>query len=494
MDNQADWASARHRTAISRSALSVPARQALADGLLGPGSSVLDYGSGKGLDVRRLRAIGTDVRGWDPHFAAACEPTPAEQVLLSYVLNVIEDPKERVQTLRRAWELADDVLVVGARLTWDARRLSGSSYGDGVVTSRGTFQHLYTTEELRAQVESVTGARCFVAAPGIVYAFRDESARMGVIARRAMPAAVWAESATMAEALTQIVGFVETFGRMPVFEELPADYLPLLAASPWPRLQRHARSAARPDLVEAGAKRSVLDTLLFLGVELFNGRGSLRSMPPAVQENIRRFFSSYREACARADRLLLKIRDDAYVRGAMRNSVGKLTPTALYVHRDAMGRMPVVLRLYEHCGSIAAGRPQQFELVKLAHEGRAVSWLGYPDFDRDPHPRTAWSYSVDMRTLATRFTSFEGRANRPLLHRKEEFLHPDDPRVAKFARLTRAEVRAGLYRQPHLIGTESGWQQVLERQCVALRGHRLVRAAGGAGGGGDQVGDAADVG
>jgi DNA phosphorothioation-associated putative methyltransferase len=159
----------------------------------------------------------------------------------------------------------------------------------------------------------------------------------------------------------------------------------------------------------------------------------------------------------------------------MRNSVGKLTPSALYVHRDAINQMPVVLRLYEHCASVAAGRPAAFDIVKLAHEGRGVSWLGYPDFDWDPHPRTAWSYQVDLRTLDTSFTSYEGRVNRPLLHRKEEFLHPDDPRVPKFSRLTAAERRAGLYRNPQLIGTEDGWQGELDRCGVALRGHRLIR-------------------
>lgn len=105
------------------------------------------------------------------------------------------------------------------------------------------------------------------------------------------------------------------------------------------------------------------------------------------RENIRRFFASYREACARADRLLLKIRDNSYIRGAMRNSVGKMTPTALYVHRRAVGHMPVVLRLYEHCGVVAvAGRPVDYEILKLAHGGRQVSWLGYPEFDTDPRP------------------------------------------------------------------------------------------------------------
>ena len=232
---------------------------------------------------------------------------------------------------------------------------------------------------------------------------------MEVIARRSMPTVDWAASQTAAEALSAVVGFLETYGRTPVFEELPADYIDLLATLPWSQVQRHARSAARPELMEAGAKRSTLDSLLFLGIEVFNGRSSLSALPLTLQENVRRFFASYREACARADRLLLKLRDDAYLRGAMRNSVGKLTPSALYVHRDAVERMPVVLRLYEHCGSVAAGRPTQFDLVKLSHEGRSVSWLGYPDFDRDPHPRTTWSYQVDLRTLNTNFNSYEGR-------------------------------------------------------------------------------------
>lgn len=426
--------------------------------------------------MQRLRLMGFTATAWDPYFDHGTDRvTPADTVLLSYVLNVIEDPSERERTLRAAWNLTRGTLMVSARLVWDARRVFGEEVADGVVTSRGTFQHLFTTEELRALVERVTQARCFVASPGVVYAFRDDAERMAVIARRSLPNMEWEYSETATQALAQVVEFVEAFGRMPTFEELPADYLDLLARLPWPQVRRNALAAARPDRVAAGVKRSTLDTLLFLGIEVFNGRSRLSSLPHSVQENIRRFFATYRQACARADRLLLKMRDDTYIRGAMRNSVGKLTPTALYVHRDALPQMPVVLRLYEHCGSIAAGRPQAFELVKLAHAGRAISWLGYPDFDRDPHPRTAWSYAVDMKSFKTRFISFEGRANRPLLHRKEEFIAQEDPRRAKFQRLTQAEARAGLYKNPHLIGTEDGWQAELKRCGVSLRGHRLVK-------------------
>ena len=453
----------------------MPAKLALADGVVATGMDVLDFGSGRGLDVKRLGQLGVQTRGWDPHFDAGLEPTDAEVVLLIYVLNVVEDVNERLAVLRHAWSLTRSTLVVASRLAWDTRRVTGLEMADGVLTSRGTFQHLYRPDELRSLVEQVTGARTFAAAPGVVYAFRDDEARMALIARRSVPQMQWSASSTVASAIAQIVGFIESTGRVPAPEEVPEPVRTELAQLPWPRLMRQSRAAAKPEAVELAGRRSTLDTLLFLGIEIFNGRGRLSAVPVHVQENIRRFFNSYREACARADRLLLKIRDDTYIRGAMRNSVGKLTPSALYVHRRAVEHLPVVLRLYEHCGAVAAGRPSDYDIVKLAHEGRHVSWLGYPEFDTDPHPKTAWSYAVDMSSLKTRYTSYVGRENRPLLHRKEEFLHPDDPLAAKCRRLTKSEVKAGLYRNPQLIGTEQGWEQTLRQAGVRLRGHRLVK-------------------
>ena len=477
----AEWGSRRHLTAIGRSGLSMPARQALVDHVLNTQTTVLDYGSGRGQDVSRLRQLGMTAMGWDPYFTTETPPVPHDVVLVTYVLNVIESNIEREQTLRMAWSNARRVLVVSTRLTWDARRVRGEAIEDGVLTSRGTFQHLFQPSELRAYVEQVTGARCVSATPGVVYAFRDDTDRLAFLARRALPAFDWERSEDYAGALASVVAFTESRGRLPVFEEFPADLLPILGQVSPVQLARLVKTAANPDCIAEGAKRSTLDTLLYLGMELFNGRGPYSALPLSIQVNVRRFFPSHKQACQRADRLLLKLRDDSYLRGAMRNSVGKLTPTALYVHRRAVDRMPVVLRLYEHCGAIAAGRIPDYTLVKLHHDRRAVTWLGYPDFDSDPHPRTAWSYQVTFPELDTRFQDFSTRNNRPLLHRKEEFLSDDDPLAAKYARLTTAEVKAGLYASPHLIGTEDGWSAELQRCGVALRGHRLVRASAGQG-------------
>jgi len=101
--------------------------------------------------------------------------------------------------------------------------------------------------------------------------------------------------------------------------------------------------------------------------------------------------------------------------------------------------------------------------------------LDYPEFDSDPHPKLRSSYMVDLTTLKTTFKSYDQAANRPLLHRKHEFLAPDDPDAPKYRRLTLSEMRAGLYRNPHLIGTEDGWEAELLRCGRELRGHRLVR-------------------
>jgi DNA phosphorothioation-associated putative methyltransferase len=308
----------------------------------------------------------------------------------------------------------------------------------------------------------------------VVYAFRNDHDKLAYIARSVAPKQVWQQGADSSAAVAAVVDFLEQRGRMPELEETPDAFVPLLANITGRQLAKIAVQDADPDRVEQGRRRSVLNVLLVLGIEVFNGRSQLRDLSLPIQADIRAFFDSYKESCRRADRLLLKLRDDIYLRKVMRNSVGKMTPTAIYVHRRAAQHMPVLLKLYEHCGAIAVGRPADWDLIKLSHEGRSVSWLGYPDFDKDPHPRLSWSYNVDMRTLEGSYRSYADSGNRPLLHRKHEFLCPDDAAAAKYRRLTEREIRAGLYTTPHLIGNEHGWEAALNEAGLHFKGHRLV--------------------
>lgn len=470
-----DWESERHRTAIGRGDLSRPVRQSLVDGLISPETSVLDYGCGRGQDVARLGQMGIAAHGWDPYFSPDTPLVSRDVVYLNYVLNVIEDTSERHRTLETAWGLATRVLVVASRLKWELGSVNAVEYRDGVRTRRNTFQHFFSPRELREFVEKVTGRRCVSPVPGIVYAFRNDEDRFAYLARGTITDFEWSESEDYASAIAEVVSFTERRGRPPLFEELPPELLPQLGKLSRRSMLEIVRQAASAERVEEGVRRTTLDTLLYLGTSIFNGRASFNELPLGVQADIKHCFKSYREACARADRLLVKIRDDRYIRGAMQNSPGKLTATALYVHRRALPKVPVVLRLYEYCGFVAAGRPDDWNILKLDHRGRRVSWSSYPEFDTNPHPTLDWTYGVDMSTLEASFQRFGDRSNRPLLHRKEEFLDPDDPDVPKYRRLTASEVKAGLYKNPTIIGLEDGWRAELERCGVALRGHRLVK-------------------
>src|SRR5947207_1773642 len=99
----ADATIARHRTAMHRRGLSRPVAGALSDGLLDEDSQFFDYGCGRGTDVQLLSAAGITASGWDPTHRPTVPLREADVVNLGYVVNVIEDPDERVEVLQEAW-------------------------------------------------------------------------------------------------------------------------------------------------------------------------------------------------------------------------------------------------------------------------------------------------------------------------------------------------------------------------------------------------------
>ncbi|MFM8856433.1 MAG: DNA phosphorothioation-associated putative methyltransferase, partial [Actinomycetota bacterium] len=175
---------ARHKTAMSRAALSRPIATALEDGILKPTTSVFDYGCGRGDDIRHLADLGYEVDGWDPNHRPNTQRHRADVINLGYVVNVIERPDERAATLRQAWDLAREVLVVSSRLTWEARNLEGQPLADGLLTSKRTFQKLYEQAELSAWIEETLGTQAHAAAPGVFYVFRDPAAAQQFLANR----------------------------------------------------------------------------------------------------------------------------------------------------------------------------------------------------------------------------------------------------------------------------------------------------------------------
>ncbi|MEU4767734.1 DNA phosphorothioation-associated putative methyltransferase [Actinosynnema sp. NPDC023794] len=474
----------RGRTAMMRTGLSKPMAAALSDGLLHAGLSVFDYGCGRGGDVLRLSALGYDVTGWDPDHAASSPRREADIVNLGYVVNVIEDPFERVDVLRSAWSLARQLLVVAARPDWEARHVKGRRHGDGVLTTKGTFQKFFKQDELRSWIDTNLGARSIAAAPGIFYVFRDDSRGHQFLASRVRHGRSTGQTVKLSETLRDadrslldsIIRFTMERGRLPDPWEVSNDAEIYEAFGSTKR----ALAIVRGLIDEAdwkNARETAQDDLgVYLALAAFSGRVRYSDLSDDMQLDVRALYGTYKAACDAADKLLFSVADQSVLNSAcMSASFGKVTPEALYVHVSALSRLSPVLRVYEGCGRTLTGAVDSATLVKLNRLGPKVSYLAYPTFDEDPHPALLASIRADLRRLHVKYTDFSESSNPPILHRKETFVPVDYPGRSKFARLTLQEERAGLLADTATIGTRAGWQARLDQIGVQLGGHRLMR-------------------
>ena len=112
----------RHRTAQRRSALSSPMQHLLRFGFLDGSQSLFDYGCGRSDVLRLLSELNVSATGWDPIFLPDAERQSTDIVNLGFVLNVIEDPNERRETLKAAFALAGKVLIVSVMLGCQSKR------------------------------------------------------------------------------------------------------------------------------------------------------------------------------------------------------------------------------------------------------------------------------------------------------------------------------------------------------------------------------------
>lgn len=473
---------ARGRTALGRTALSRPVARALDDGLITETTTVFDYGCGRGGDLRRLKRLGVTCSGYDLNHRPNAALKHAHLVNLGFVVNVIEDPAERDRTLRKAWSLAEHVLVVAARLQSETRDLDGATHGDGLVTSTGTFQKLYTQQELRGWIEQTLQRSAVAAAPGIFYVFREPALEQALLARRVRrtgvrPRVSQALFEQHEELLRRLMAFYDERGRLPRAGET-SDYALLREEFGSPRaafavIRRLTGDEPWDRVRDARAS----DLLVYLALARFGRRARPSELPDDLRFDIRDLFGSHKAACEQADRLLFAIADADRVAEACRVArVGKKLPTALYVHVDALGELAPVLRVIEGAARALIGQVDEATLVKIHTDQPAVSYLDYPDFDTDPHPALRSGYIVRLDSLRADYRDYSHHSNPPILHRKEAFVATDDPRRVRFERLTRQEVRAGLYEEPDRIGRRLSWEKLLESHGLRYEGHRLRRA------------------
>ncbi|XHX78445.1 MAG: DNA phosphorothioation-associated putative methyltransferase [Stenomitos frigidus ULC029] len=471
----------RHKAAISRNDFSKPMRLALEAGLFSQQTTFFDYGCGQGGDLERVTKLGYTSAGWDPYYKPSEALTAADVVNLGYVINVIESQTERREALIKAWSLTQQVLVVAAQVLI-AQGNSQIAYGDGVITSRNTFQKYYDQEELKLYIDQVLDADAVPVALGIYFVFRDEAQAETFRAARfrsrvSVPKVQLSNKRfeSYKELLAPLMTFFTERGRLPTLEELPETEALSAEFGNLRRAFQIVLQATNPQEWDEISDRRRGDLLVYLALSHFGHRPKLRDLAPIVQTDIKSLFGGYQQACTAADLMLMSLGNLAVVAERCQNSpIGKKLPNSLWVHVSAIETLDPLLRLYEGCASRTIGRPEEANVIKFHCRKPKITYLVYPDFDADPHPALHTSMQIDLRDLHVHYRDYDRSDNPPLLHQKDLLVAPDYPGYEKFAKLSRQEEDWGLLEDWQQISERRGWQKCLEEHCAELKGHRVV--------------------
>ena len=183
----------RHKTALTRYELSKPVKTLLEYGLLKPGTTFFDYGCGQGSDVKGLQGLGHEAEGWDPVHRPSVSKRKADIVNLGYVLNVVEDPAERLDALVDAHQHAKQILVVAGLIQETIDTANATTYRDGVLTRRNTFQKYFEQQELQQYIEDALDTTAVPVALGVFYVFRNPVEQQDFLSARSRRSIDWAQ-------------------------------------------------------------------------------------------------------------------------------------------------------------------------------------------------------------------------------------------------------------------------------------------------------------
>lgn len=494
----------RHRTALQRYALSTPMQALYRHGYLAGDCSVFDYGCGRGDDLRILRALGLTASGWDPYFAPKEECQPSDVVNIGFVINVIEDPREREQALLRAFALARRVLsisaLIGGRTAYERNRL----YADGVITSRNTFQKYFQQQELREYIQTVLDRDPVAIGPGLFFVFADDDEEQNFLAARQLRArcpSTLPPKHTGAKALRAVR--THPPARAPRVSKWEANQALLndfwarcleLGRLPRPeeysRLEELRRSVGAPKSVlsrlakEHGADALTLarrdrmnDVLVYLALNALERRRSREKLAATLRPDIAAFWGSLSGAQDEGRRLLFSIADTAGVLSACREAasggIGFLDGEHSLTLRPAdVGNLPPLLRVYIQAGVLLFGDISEVDLIKVHTQSGKLTLFRYENFEACALPRLRERIKVNLRRQVIDF--FDGpSADKQLCFPKSRYLSQSDSSREALLGIERKLLDLGLLEDEYGC-LESALRVVLERQRVRIDEARLA--------------------
>jgi DNA phosphorothioation-associated putative methyltransferase len=430
----------RHRTAIDRNHLSQPMQVLARHGYLDGDWSILDYGCGKGDDLRELEAHGIDASGWDPAHNPEGALVNSDVVNLGFVLNVIEERSERDETLRRAWEYADRLMVASVMVAGESTINQFQQYKDGVITSRNTFQRYYSQGEFRYYIESTLKENAIAAGQGIFIIFKDKLEEQSFLAERQHIKRDWRQKTQRKITERQpalkkdliekhnelFIDFWNTcleMGRIPANSEFEhSDQIRRVASSHNKAYELLIGHFGEELMYEAEEKRKQ-DLQVYFALGLFEKRKTQAQVPDGLKRDIKAFYPSYSAALESASEALFSVGNPAIIQDICEEAhatlgCGEMISGHSYTfHKDQLDKVPSLLRIYIGCATQLYGDLENIQLIKAHIRSGKVSFMGYDSWN-NPIPCLTERIKVKLREQDIDFFDYSENFQRhPLLNK-----------------------------------------------------------------------------
>jgi DNA phosphorothioation-associated putative methyltransferase len=375
---------------------------------------------------------------------------------MGFVINVIEDREERDEALLGACELAEELLIVSAMLT-NAESVRGSPYGDGVLTSRNTFQKYYSQSELRAYLAETLDEEPVPVGPGIFYVFKDKDAeqrfmlgrqenrrnvlRLSHLSRPEKPQRIgkaelkYQEHRELLEALWQTwlnLGRTPDRDEVSQADEIAACFGSLPAAL---RFIKSRKDDADAVLEQARASR-MDDLCVYFAQWQFERRKPYRYLEYRLQKDIKALFGDYRTALDAGRELLFSVGnldaiDQACLRAA-EQGIGWLEPgESLQLPTTLVVQLPPVLRVYVGCALRMYGDPGSADLIKIHIHSGKLTLMAFDDFEGKPLPRMVQRVKIKLKERDFDVFDYGDTYQPPYLFRKGRFINEEFPHYAE---------------------------------------------------------------
>lgn len=446
----------RHKTAIDRHRLSAPMMSLARHGFLDKQFSVFDYGCGKGDDMRELEAHGIEVEGWDPAFFPKNKKSKKDIVNLGFVINVIEKPKERKECLIDAYHLSKKLLVVSAMLGGPSLIQQFRPHGDGVITSRDTFQKYYSQSELKHYIQQTLQTEPIAVGPGIFFIFKDSIAEEEFLVKKEHRQVQWLKLSkkkkktgrhtkkvklTLFEKNRETVEAFYTLcldlGRAPVTGEIEfADQIKRIFGS-IKKGYAFLEENYGADFLGKARQIRIEDLKVYFALSFFNKRRPLTKMPNSLKRDIKAFFGSYSDALNVSKELLFSVGNSEVILKACEHvetelKIGHLEGTHnLQLHVSQLHQLPAVLRIYVGCATQLFGDVEEADLLKIHIQSGKISLLKYDDFINKPLPELLQRIKIKLREQHIEFFDYGEEYEPQPLYLKSKYIPPDFPNYKK---------------------------------------------------------------